>query len=311
MIEILKSYQKKLQTKPFPAPGSWINIINPTEAELNLLKNLINIPKDIFNYLKDKDELSRTERFRNFLFILIKVPKKKSKKIRKDNELEYSAVPLGIIITRDFIITISFFENEIINYLKKQGVNTAKKIQTTLRILLISTKTFLEYLKEMHRKIYSIQKGLEKATENEKLIELLNIQKSLFYFNTSLKSNQILIDKLTRNKTFTRYYEDRELLEDVTIENTQAIETVNIYSNILTGTMEAFGSIISNNLNIVMRFLTTITIILMIPTLIASIYGMNIPLPFQHSTHAFSLLMLVSLLFTFIGVIIFWRKKLF
>ncbi|OYT56145.1 MAG: hypothetical protein B6U68_03805 [Candidatus Aenigmarchaeota archaeon ex4484_14] len=152
---------------------------------------------------------------------------------------------------------------------------------------------------------------MEKSMKNEGLIRLLNIQKSLVYFSTSLKSNQILIEKLTKNKVFTKFHQDRELLEDVIEETEQAIQMTKIYSNILNEMTEAFGSLISNNLNLVMKLLTSITIILMLPTLVASIYGMNLPLPFQHSPHAFGIVMGMSIILSIIGVVVFWRKELF
>jgi len=146
--------------------------------------------------------------------------------------------------------------------------------------------------------------------KNEELVKLLTLENSLVYFSTALRSNDVLIEKLSKNKVFTRFEEDRELLEDLAIENKQAVEVTKIYANILSGTMDAFASIISNNLNIVMKFLTTVTILLMIPTLIASIYGMNIDLPFQSDQNAFFMVMLFSVLLSLSGLLLFWRRQL-
>ena len=307
MIEIFKTIDGRLKQIKNPVEGSWISLISPTEEELARLKKIITIPDEIFISLSDIEEVPDAEKYRDFIFILVRTPQKNP----KWSELEYSTVPLGIIISRKYLITICFYENDIIEKMKRSKIYTSKKIQTTLKLLLVSAKTYLNYLKNINKRIYSRQKNLEKHMKNEGLIKLLNIQKSLVYFSTSLKSNQILIEKLTKNKVFTKFHQDKELLEDVMEETRQAIQMTNVYWNILNEMTEAFGSIISNNVNMVMKLLTSITIILMLPTLVASIYGMNIPLPFQHSPHAFEIVMGMSIILSIVGVLIFWRKELF
>lgn len=323
MIEVYKRINGKISQIKNIEPGSWINISFPNENDLLYLKDFIDIPKEILNSLTDIDEIPTIERLGKNLFILTKTPQKKvsSKKIKRnkflfnksnEEELEYFTVPLGILISDKYLITICYYENDIIEILKKEKKFTpSKKIRSTLKILLLSAKTYLKYLKEIHTKIYKIQKVLEKSTKNEEVIKLLNIEKTLVYFRTALNSNYNLIERLTKSNIFTKYEQDKEILDDVIEETKQAIQVTEIYSDILSGMMDAFASIISNNLNLVMKFLTTITIILMIPTLIASFYGMNVKLPFQGSEHAFSYTILMSVGLVLISIIIFWYNEFF
>jgi len=307
MIEIFNSSKGELIPTKKPGKGCWINLICPTEEELSKVNQIVNIPQDVISSLKDMDEMPDMEKDENLLFIITRTPQKNS----NNAELEYSTIPLGIILIDNYLITLCFNENDIITRLKTQKIYTAKKIQTTLKILLISAKTYLSYLNMINKKVHIIQDGLEKTMKNEDILGLLNIQKSLVYFSTSLKSNQFLIERLTKTKVFTQFEHDKELLEDMTEENKQAIEMAKIYSNILSGMADTSASLISNNLNNVMKLLTSITLILMLPTLVASIYGMNITLPFQRSPYAFLITMAISVVLAIIGVIILWKKKLF
>ena len=307
MIEIFKSFKGELKLIKKPARGCWINLISPTEKELSKISNIIEMPQDVISSLKDMDEMPDMERDENFLFIITRTPQKNS----NNAKLEYSTIPLGIIILDNYLITLCFNENDVIDELKTKKIYTTKKIQTTLVMLLISARIYLRYLNDINKKLHIIQEGLKKTTKNKDIFGLLNIQKSLVYFSTSLKSNQFLIDRLTKTKVFTQFEHDKDLLEDTTEENKQAIEMTNIYTNIITSMTDTFSSVISNNLNTVMKLLTSITLILMLPTLVSSIYGMNIPLPLQHSPHAFLITMIISVALAIIGVIILWKKKLF
>ena len=307
MIEIFKSFKGELKLIKKPARGCWINLISPTEKELSKISNIIEMPQDVISSLKDMDEMPDMERDENFLFIITRTPQKNS----NNAKLEYSTIPLGIIILDNYLITLCFNENDVIDELKTKKIYTTKKIQTTLVMLLISARIYLRYLNDINKKLHIIQEGLKKTTKNKDIFGLLNIQKSLVYFSTSLKSNQFLIDRLTKTKVFTQFEHDKDLLEDTTEENKQAIEMTNIYTNIITSMTDTFSSVISNNLNTVMKLLTSITLILMLPTLVSSIYGMNIGLPFQNSPYAFLITMGVSLALSIMGVIILWKKKLF
>ena len=305
MLEIYKTINGKLKRVSEATNGSWINIAEPNNADLKRLRALAKGADEIIEYMHDADEVPKIERLDGELFILIRTPQKRMA------EPEYFTIPLGIILSKRHLITFCTIKNDVIEELKKGKINTGKKIQTVLKLLLVSSRLYLNYLKSINKLSHIIQQDLEKSMKNEELVKLLNLEKSLVYFTTSLRSNLLIISKLTRDKVFTKYEEDRELLEDVRYEYEQAIQMADIYSNILSGMMDAFASIISNNLNRVMKLLTSVTIILMIPTLIASIYGMNIALPFQHSEHAFLITMLISVLLSAMGIIIFWRKELF
>ncbi|MDD5086514.1 MAG: magnesium transporter CorA family protein, partial [Candidatus Nanoarchaeia archaeon] len=279
----------------------------PTEEELSKISPIIEIPEHMLSSLKDVDEISDIEKDDGMLFIIARTPQKNT----DDSEVEYSTIPLGIIILDNHLITICFKENDVISQLKSRKVNTLKKIKTTLIILLISAKRYLVYLNEINKKLHLLQEGLKNVARNEDILHLSNIQKSLVYFSTSLKSNQFLIERLTKTKVFTKFEHDLELLDEMIEENKQAIEMTNIYTNITSNMTHTFSSVISNNLSNVMKLLTSITLILMLPTLISSIYGMNISLPFQNSSQAFSITMGLSIVLSLIGVLILWRKKLF
>ncbi len=304
MLEIHKSVDGKLKRLDRPVSGAWINLEMPAHEELERARKFVNIPDDVISSLKDLDELSRTEEYDDFILIIFRM----AYKSEKEGKVEYTTIPFGILIYANYLVTISFFENETISSFKSNGVHTSKKIRATLKLMLQASKTYLRYLKEISRKNQAIQKALEKSLKNEELTQLLTLENSLVFFSTSLRSNSILIEKLTNRNVFNQFEEDRDLLEDVMIENKQALEVTKIYSDILSGTMNAFASIISNNLNIVMKTLTSVTILLMIPTLIASIYGMNIPVPFEDSPDAFLIVILISFLIGLIGVILFRQR---
>ncbi len=289
--------------------GCWINVISPSENEIKYLTRKFNIPPEFIMDALDIDERARTEKEDNVSLIILRIPSNGKVDIEK-----YVTVPLGIIIVPNVIITVSLYPNEIIKDFTKNKVrnfSTSKKSRFVLQILYKTALLYLNYLKEINKRTSIVEKELHQSMRNEELIKLLNIEKCLVYFITSLKSNELMMEKLYTAKILKMYPDDKELLEDVIIENKQAIEMANIHSNILSGMMDAFASVISNNLNIVMKFLTSITIILMIPTLVASIYGMNINLPLQHSPYAFAILMIISLGLSLIGVIIFLKRKIF
>ena len=182
--------------------------------------------------------------------------------------------------------------------------------QFIFRLLLSSARLYLSYLNEISKKMYSIESALEKSQKNEVILQLLELQKALVYFNTSLKGNDILVERMTRDRILLKSKEDRELVAKLLDEQRQGLELTSIYSNILSNTLDAFASIISNNLNIVMKVLARITLMLMFPTLVASVYGMNVPLPFQHSPHAFAIVMSISLAFSAGGAYFLWRRKM-
>jgi magnesium transporter len=224
-------------------------------------------------------------------------------------------LPLGIILKRDLIVTVCYKQTEIIQAFvesRVRGCNTAKRERFVLQLFLRSSIMYLRYLKNINNKADEIQDQLQRATRNQELHQLLNFEKSLVYFNTSLKANELMMYRLQRlSIPALEQAEEQELIEDVMTETKQAIEMANIYSNILGTMMGAHSSIISNNLNITIRFLTSVTIILSIPILIASLYGMNVPLPFQEDPNAFWIVMFIAVSLSVLGVIFFRKKNLF
>lgn len=313
MIEILKPSKAKLEVLGKPTSQCWINVASPTEEEILRIKSLIDVPEEFLNSLKDIDEIPTIEERRDFTLITIRTPYNNPK-----IDLEYYTVPIGVLVTNDFVMTICYFENDVIEKLKSQRFSF-RKTQLVFRLLLASAKLFLSYLKEIKRKIYLIESQLEQSQKNKQIMELLELEKDLVYFETSLKSNEILIERVEKTakgntikkSILIKTLGDKELIENVIEENKQAIEMTTIYSNILSSTLDAFASVISNNLNIVIKVLTSITIVLMLPTLVASVYGMNVKLPFQQSPSAFLIIMAFSFTLSVFGLLVLWKKKLF
>jgi len=233
-----------------------------------------------------------------------------------DNESKgtqkYETIPTGIIVTDDYFITVCLKHNHILDIFKGNKVKefyTFKKTRFTFQVLFQIAKDFLKDLRHIDKKSSEVEKTLHKSMKNEELYTLLDLEKSLVFFTTSLKANEIVMEKLLRGKYIKMYEEDEELLEDVIIENKQAIEMANIYGTILSGTMDAFASIISNNLNVVMKFLTSVTIIMAIPTMISSFFGMNVPIPyFSDHPLGFLYILLFSLVLC-IGTVYFMSKR--
>ncbi|MCO5381021.1 MAG: magnesium transporter CorA family protein [Methanosarcina barkeri] len=212
------------------------------------------------------------------------------------------------------MVTVSLKENYVIKSFierKNKSFYTFKKTRFLLQILYKNSKLYLQYLRNIDRTSDKIECRLHKSLKNKELIQLLELEKSLVYFSTSLKSNEMVLEKIQRSTPVKMYPEDTELLEDVIIENKQAIEMANIYSNILTGTMDAYASVISNNLNIVMKFLTSVTIIMSLPTMVASFFGMNVDVPFQNNPHAFVIIFVMTMFFSVILAFTMVKKQLF
>ncbi len=291
--------------------GCWVNMVAPSEAEIKLISERLNIPEDSIKDPLDDEERSRLEKEDNHVLIIVDFPYI----IYDDSGFPvYETLPIGLIVTDECFITISLIENPIImDFINKKikGFFTYKKTRFALQILFHISTYYLRYLKQINRKTDDIEKELHQSMKNEELYAFLSLEKSLVYFTTSLKSNKIVLQKMLRLNHLKMYEEDKDLLEDVIIENTQAIEMAETYHSILTSMMNTFASVISNNLNIVMKFLTSITIILSFPTIVASIYGMNVDLPYQNNPYAFVGVIFIALLLSSITTIIFWKKKYF
>ena len=292
--------------------GNWINMIAPTEEEIEIVCKKIKIKEDFIRYSLDYEEKARidTEDDDNTTLFIIDVPIME----KESNEQVYSTMPLGMIVVRDdYFITVSLKQNKVISELEKNktknNIITYKKSRMILQIFYKNAELYLKNLKRINKETEIAESVLKTSLKNKELLKMLALEKSLVYFTTSLKSNEVVMEKTLRGKTIKLYEEDEDILEDAIIENKQAMEMSKIYSDILNGTMDAYASIISNNLNGVMKFLTSITIILAIPTMIASYWGMNVevPMEFSHSTWAFYGVVLFSIILGVIAMI--WLKK--
>lgn len=288
--------------------GCWINMVSPSEKEIKKVCEETNISDDFIRYALDYEEKARVdiEDDGTILFI-VDVPV-----MEKDQDAEiYTTMPVGLIVVRDdFFITVSLKKNKIItgleNSINKKKITTYKKSRFIFQFFYENASVFLRLLKQINKETEVAENILKKTQKNRELLKLLSLEKSLVYFTTSLKSNEVVMEKTLRGKIIKLYEEDEDLLEDAIIENKQAIEMSKIYSDILNGTMDAYASIISNNLNGVMKMLTSITIILAIPTLVASLWGMNVPVPFQNNSWGFLILIVGSIIVT--GITIAWLK---
>lgn len=289
--------------------GNWINMISPTEEEIQRVCAALQIKQNFIRYSLDEEEKARidTEDDDNTTLYIIDIPVIESDRTRR----VYVTMPIGVIFVRDdYIITVSQKNNDIIKDIKTENVITYKKSRFLLQILYANSKKFLSLLYKINKELESTENKLKNSLQNEGLLKMLDLEKSLVYFTTSLKSNEVVMEKTTRGKIIKLYEEDEDLLEDAIIENKQAIEMAKIYSDILSGTMDTYASIISNNLNAVMKILTSVTFILAIPTLIASIWGMNVELPFQREPLGFLIITVFSIIMCIVATIWLKRKRI-
>jgi len=284
--------------------NSWINLVNPTNEELVLIAEKTNTPIDFLKAALDEEERPRIEIEDDFALILISIPVMLS-------ETSYDTLPLGIVITPQNLITVCLENNPVVlefNEYNKRFFNTDKKTRFLFQILYKSATYYLRYLRQISRLSEQIEADLRLSMKNKELFVLMDLQQALTYFTFSLRANGIVMDRLLRIRSSNQfrhliqiYEEDEDLLEDVIIENNQAIQMVEMYSRILSGMAETFASIISNNLNMVMKFLTAMTIILAIPTMIASFWGMNVNVPFGVS-NPYGFIIVISIIAAITGV---------
>ncbi len=320
MIEILKFSETGLQQLKKPIKEVWINVVNPNIYEIKLLAKMCKVKeidyqdfKADINSLKDMEEIPCMKKYRQEYFIITRTPHKLKTTDPESKYLsavEYITIPLGIMINKDYMITISFRENENLNVLKTKKFKHKRSL-ILLNLLLVSSKTYIRYLKDIDRKIKAIEEKFESIQRNKEISDLLDLKKSLVYFNTSLKSDQILLEKIARNKDFVNSEDDKEVIDDVIDENKQAIIVTAIYKNIITDATGLFNSVISNNLNKTLKLLTSVTIVIAIPTLIASIYGMNVDLPFDYHKYAFIIVMGIISVLSALGIYVLWKTDMF
>ncbi len=278
MIEIFKTVEGSLLRCDTFEDGAWVNLVNPTEEEISIVSSALNVESEFLHAALDEEERSRIETENGQTLVIVDIPIIE----REDDHSIYTTIPLAIIILKTAIITVCLKrETVLIDFTENRvkGFLTQYKTRFLLQILYRNALRFLLYLRLIDKTSSRIETDLHKSMKNKELIQLLKLSKSLVYFSTALKANEVVLEKLLRAESIKNYPEDAELLEDVIIENKQAIEMANIYTGILSNTMDAFASVISNNLNIVMKFLTSVTIVMAIPNMISGFFGMNVDLP--------------------------------
>lgn len=291
--------------------GCWFNLVAPTIEELKYVSDITGVTTDFLNAALDDEELSRLEWEEDVLLIITNVPFISDKNF-------FDTLPLGIILTSKHFITVALKESQVISSFMTfgKGVEEGKHTRFLLEILFRSSKLYLKYLRYINRRTDELENDVKRTMKNQALYHLLELEKSLVYFTTALKDNGIVLQKLLRLKQNNHLKnilemseDDEDLLEDVIIENKQALEMVEMHSNILRGMMTAFASIISNNLNIVMKFLTTMTIILTTPTMVSSFMGMNVHVPWAKDKYGFLYAILLSVFLTIIAVFAIFKKE--
>ena len=308
MISIYKTVEDELMSVDKIEDGCWVYVTRPTTEELERLQDETGIDMDDLRAPLDDEERSRVEVEDDYNMILVDIPS-------LDEKDRYVTIPLGIYMTKEVIVTLCLEESPVLRAFANKRVRefyTFKKTRFVFQILYRNATSYLRCLRIIDRKSDQIEEKLHISQKNSELIELLELEKSLVYFTTSLRSNEVVLEKLLRTEKIRKYPEDEDLLEDVIVENKQAIEMANIYSNILSGMMDAFASVISNNLNIVMKLLATVTIVLSIPTMIASFFGMNFDvIPLGHNPYGFAITIVITLLVSLLVALFFRKKNLF
>ncbi len=312
MIQYFKNTNSRTLEIDRPEMGAWVNVSPPLKEEefVELSENL-EIPIEFLRDSLDIDERPRFEIEDNVRFIVIKTPAENNS--FNDSDAYYITIPICIILTHNQIVTVNSFDNaaikKFLNSFQKRHPD--KKNMMVLKIFEKIVHNYMEFLKEINQRRNLYEQKLYDSNRNEELLNLMRIQKSLVYFVTALRSNELVMMKLARTNFLGLNEDERELLEDLIVDTSQALEMANTYTTILSSTMDAFASIISNNLNNVMKRLTSITIILSLPILVTGIYGMNVDIPYQHTAHAFYIPVILSIT---ISVLIGWyflKKKWF
>jgi magnesium transporter len=309
MLTIYKTTEHGLEQLESMANGVWVKAVDPTPEELKQLVGW-GIDADYINYSLDLDEMPRIERDEDYTFILIRIPHR-----QPDSDIPYITIPLGIMIKGNMIITICRHDKEMFKVLangKYRLLKTGKRYRFALYIFLETATRYLTHLREINRMTEAIEDQLQQSTRNREVLELLKYQKSLTYFATALRSNEVMMERVQRTQIFNYYEDDQDLLEDVLTENQQAIQMTSIATELLSAMMDAFASIISNNLNAVMKILAALTIIIALPGTVGTFFGMNVPLPVS-DTSPFSFLTVIgiSIALAAIATFIFYKRDWF
>ncbi|ADV68739.1 magnesium transporter CorA family protein [Deinococcus maricopensis] len=310
MLTYYRSIGGKLHVIQDYTDGCWINVTAPTPEELARVSRETGLDLDYLQYPLDPDERSRFEREDGQLLIILQT----SYRLADNSDIPYDTVPLGILHTDHCVVTVCAQENPVIRDLVSgmvRSISTAKKNRLTLQVFLRNAQRFLIDLRHINKQVDRTEDKLESSTRNKELLELLKLEKSLVYFMTALKANELMMERVKRDRIFEMYDEDQELLDDVLIENLQAIEMTDIASSILTSMSGTFASVISNNVNQVVKLLTTTTILVAIPTLITGVFGMNVPIPGQDHPWSFALALGIAFSASGILAFLFYRLRWF
>lgn len=312
MIKIYRTDDCSIRELDSIQEGSWIQMIHPTRAEGTRIANELNIDVDDIMAALDEEESSRIELEQGYTLILVDIP---TVEVRHEKRV-YTTIPLGIILTQDMIITVCTEDTPILHRFVKDRVkdfSTKKKMRFVYQILFYVAALYQADLRVLDKKRMAIEERIEGETENMDVIDLHELESTLVYFATSLRSNGVVLDRLTRYKRLEQYPEDQELLDDVIIENKQAIEMTSIYRDIINSTRELMSTMIDRRLNNVMKYMTSITIVMAIPTIISGLYGMNLNsegMPFSNSIMGFGIVCFITALICVLVLWILHKKKM-
>ena len=310
MIRYYKTIDSKLEKLNSLESGCWINLVEPNQSEIHEISELLNLDVDSIKAALDEEERSRIEVEDNHTLILIDIPVDES----DASASHYSTIPLGIIMLDNAILTVCTAQTKILNDFIVGHIKdfyTFMKTRFLLQILYKNATYYLLYLRRINKMTSIIEREIYNSMQNKELIQLLELEKSLVYFSTSLKAIELVLNKMVRTPSIKRYEEDEDLLEDVIVENRQALEMATIYGDILSRIMDAFSAIISNNQNTVMQFLTVVTLIMAIPTIVSGFFGMNVPgIPFENNPNGFWITMLITCIICLVITFFMSRKKL-
>jgi magnesium transporter len=312
LIQYFTNINQKTIQSTKPDQGTWINVLPPLkQEEFTELSETLSIPIDFLTDSLDIDERTRFEEEDDVKLIVIKTPTENNS--FNESDAYYITIPVCIILTGSQIVTVNSFENAAMKKFLStfQNRNPDKKNMMVLKVFEKVVQNFMENLKEINQRRNGLEQKLYTANRNEYLLQLMRIQKSLVYFITALRSNELLFMKLERTNFLELSESEKEFLADLIVDNSQALEMANIYTNILSSTLDAFASIIANNQNEVLKRLSVITIVLTFPVLISSLFGMNVPSGFEDSRYAFYVVAILSLTISLAIGYFFLRKKIF
>ncbi len=305
----LKTLNTEKLDSSFDAKGKWINMTNPTDKEIEFVCETLKVPEEMIKAALDDEEMARTDREDGWFLTLFDIPALEE----DDNYYSYTTIPLGVMYNANTIITVCLKRTMLLNDFatgRVKDFNTKYKTRFLIQLLYRAATKYLQYLRQIDKASQRIQAELQKTMKNDDLVQLLDLENSLVYFSTSLQSNNVVIEKLARVESKNFYEEDLDLWEDVGIEHRQAMEMCKIYQGIIKASTEAFANVINNNLNTSMKKLTILTVILSIPTLIYSMWGMNTPVPWQDEPMGFWILVAISIVISIIaGILLFKDKK--